>query len=89
MAPYLRAKAAADEALANSGVEYTIVRPGMLTDDPGTGRVEVRTDERRAEVPRDDVAATLAACLEEPNTIGKTFTLLGGEEEIAAALKTL
>ncbi|MGZ5420460.1 MAG: SDR family oxidoreductase [Solirubrobacterales bacterium] len=90
MAPYLRAKAAADQALSESGLDHTIVRPGRLTDGPGTGRIEVaETLGRRGQIPRDDVAATLVGCLEEPSTIGKTFEVLSGEGEIAAALKSL
>jgi uncharacterized protein YbjT (DUF2867 family) len=89
-AVYLQAKAAADEALASSGLEYTIVRPGGLTDEPGTGRIEVAEHlERRGEIPRDDVAATLLAALDEPMTIGVTFEVLSGERGIAAALRAL
>jgi nucleoside-diphosphate-sugar epimerase len=89
-AVYLQAKAAADEALASSGLEFTIVRPGMLTDAPGSGRIEAAEDlGRRGEIPRDDVAATLVAALGEPATIGKTFEILGGEQEIAAALRSI
>jgi uncharacterized protein YbjT (DUF2867 family) len=89
-AVYLQAKAAADEALASSGLEFTIVRPGGLTDAPGSGRIEAAEDlGRRGEIPRDDVAATLAAALGEPATIGKTFEILGGEQEIAAALRSI
>jgi uncharacterized protein YbjT (DUF2867 family) len=89
-AVYLRAKAAADEALAASGLDHTIVRPGSLTDDDGTGRIEAATSlGRRGEIPRDDVAATLLAVLDEPATIGKTFEVLGGEDEIVAALRGL
>ena len=89
-AVYLRAKAAADEALAGSGLDYTIVRPGSLTNDPGH-----REDRRRRAPrpprsdPRDDVAATLVAVLDEPATIGKTFEILSGEKEIAEALRNL
>lgn len=90
MRPYLEAKAGADEALAAAGLEHTIVRPGMLTDDPGTGRVEVTTEPgRREPIPRDDVAATLLATLDEPITIGKTFEVFAGETEIAEALRGL
>ena len=90
MAPYLQAKALADGAAVESGLDYTIVRPGHLTDDSGTGRIEVAGQlARRGEIPRDDVAATLLAALDEPATIGKTFEVLSGEEEIAAALKRL
>jgi uncharacterized protein YbjT (DUF2867 family) len=87
---YLRAKAAADEALMASGLDYTIVRPGSLTDDPGAGRIDVATTlGRRGEIPRDDVAATLLAVLDEPSTVGKTFELFSGEQEIAPALRNL
>lgn len=90
MRPYLEAKAAADEALVASGLEYTVVRPGRLTDDPGTGRVQVATDVgQRGEIPRDDVAATLLGTLDEPATIGKTFELFSGDDEIAEALGRL
>lgn len=89
-AVYLRAKAAADEALVASGLEHTIVRPGSLTDDPGTGRIEAAESlGRRGGIPRDDVAATLLAVLDEPSTVGRTFEILSGEEEIAAALRNL
>jgi uncharacterized protein YbjT (DUF2867 family) len=87
---YLQAKAAADEALASSGLDFTIVRPGMLTDDPGSGRIEAAEHlGRRGQIPRDDVAATLVAALGEPATIGKTFEILSGEQEIAAALRSI
>jgi uncharacterized protein YbjT (DUF2867 family) len=90
MAPYLQAKARADEAVATSGLEYTIVRPGSLTNDPGTGRIEAAEHlGRRGRISRDDVAATLLAVLDEPATVGKTFELLSGEDEIAAALRKL
>src|SRR5918994_1600841 len=60
MRPYLEAKADADDAVAESGLDFTIVRPGMLTDDPGTGKVDVSTEfGRRGPIPRDDVAAVL------------------------------
>ncbi len=90
MGPYLRAKATADEALATSGLDYTIVRPGRLTDDEGTGLVDVAEDlDRFGEIPRDDVAATLVGVLDEPQTIRRTFELLSGEWEIAEALRRL
>ncbi len=67
MGPYYEAKLEADQALAASGLDYTIVRPGRLTDDPGTGLVEAAPRlERGGQIPRDDVAATLLACLDDP-----------------------
>jgi len=90
MRPYYEAKLEADQALEASGLDYTIVRPGRLTDDPGTGLIEAADElERSGEIPRDDVAATLAACLDEDNTIGKSFDLVGGETPIAEALAAL
>lgn len=90
MAPYLDAKAEADGELRASGLDYTIVKPGSLSDDPGTGLVSVGMPlERRGEVPRDDVAATLLAVLDEPRTAGLGFDLLGGETPVAEALASL
>jgi len=89
MRPYLEAKAEADAALAASGLDFTIVRPGPLTDDPGTGSVRVGEDVGRAAVTRDDVAAVLASVLDEPRTVGRTFVLVGGDTPIATALSQL
>ena len=90
MRPYLEAKAAADEALRDSGLDFTIVRPGSLEDDPGTGRVELSTDlGNRGPITRDDVAAVLMACLDTPETIGLTFEAFAGEQEIERAVRAL
>ena len=90
MRPYLEAKAEADGYLQASGLDYTIVRPGSLRDDPGTGRVRVSTDlGGRGPVPRDDVAAVLAAVLAADATIGVTFELFAGDTPIAEALAGL
>jgi uncharacterized protein YbjT (DUF2867 family) len=89
MRPYLEAKAGADAALVSSGLDYTIVRPGPLTNDPGTSRVTVGDDVGRAEVTRDDVAAVIVGVLDEPRTVGKTFVLVGGETPIPSALAQL
>lgn len=90
MRPYLEAKAEADWALAKSGLDHTIVRPGRLTDDPGTGRIDAGPDlGRHDEITRDDVAAVLLATLSADNTIGKTFQVLGGETPIEEAVRAL
>ncbi|HKZ13716.1 MAG TPA: SDR family oxidoreductase [Solirubrobacterales bacterium] len=86
---YLRAKAGADAALRASGLDYTIVRPGGLTDGPGTGLVSIAERLDRGQVPRADVAAVFIACLDVPGTIGKSFDLIGGETPIAEALAAL
>jgi uncharacterized protein YbjT (DUF2867 family) len=89
MRPYLQAKADADAALAASGLDFTIVRPGRLTNEPGTGRVAVGERLERADVTRDDVAAVLVAALDEPRTVGRTFVLVNGDLPIAQALSQL
>jgi uncharacterized protein YbjT (DUF2867 family) len=89
MRPYLEAKAAADAAVSASDRDWTIVRPGALTDDPGTGLVSVSEEERRGSVTRDDVAAVLVGCLDDPHTVHKTFVLLQGDTPIAEALASL
>lgn len=89
MRPYLEAKADADAAVAESDLDWTIVRPGMLTDDPGTGLVAVGPALDRGPITRDDVAAVLAACLDTPSTIGQTFVLVQGDLPIADALAVL
>lgn len=90
MRPYLRAKAAADEALRASGLDFTIVRPGSLSDDPGTGRVDLSAElGRRGPIARDDVAAVLAACLGAPETIGLAFEAFAGEHDVELAVRSL
>ena len=89
MRPYYEAKAGADERLMESGLDYTIVRPGGLTDDPGTGRVRVGTELERGQVPREDVAAVVLAVLETPSSIGKTFELVSGDTPIEEAVRGL
>ena len=89
MRPYLMAKAGADEALRDSGLAYTIVRPGRLTDDPATGRVTVGERLERGEVTRADVAGVLVACLGLPETVDRTFDLVAGETPIREALLSL
>ena len=90
MRPYLEAKAEADRRLADSGLDFTIVRPGRLTNDAGTGLVRL-TDEMsvRGEVPREDVARVLAVALGDPGTIRKTFVVVGGDTPVDEAVAAL
>ncbi|TMK68326.1 MAG: SDR family oxidoreductase [Actinobacteria bacterium] len=85
-AVYLRAKARADEELQRSGLDWTVVRPGRLTDDVGTGQVHTAERLQRGDISRDDVAATLLAVLDEPATIGTTFDLVAGDVPIRDAV---
>jgi nucleoside-diphosphate-sugar epimerase len=86
---YLRAKGAADQALEASGLEYTVVRPGGLTDDPPTNRVELGSGFDAGNIPRADVAAVLHACLFLPHTIDWTFDVVSGKIPIDEALASL
>jgi uncharacterized protein YbjT (DUF2867 family) len=83
---YLRAKAEADRALMDSDRDWTIVRPGMLTDDAGTGRVRVQEEPIRAEVPRDDVAGVLAAVVDESRAVSRVLYVVGGDDPIQDAV---
>ncbi|WP_416434303.1 SDR family oxidoreductase [Priestia megaterium] len=86
---YLRAKAIADEYLKQSNLQYTIVRPGTLSNDQATGKIDINNDieDKSQTIPRADVAAVLVECLNEEATIGKTFEMLAGETEIEQAIK--
>ncbi len=85
---YLRAKQAADDDLRARDLEWTVVRPGRLTDDVPTGRVQLGDLERGA-VTRGDVAHVLAETLEADNTIGTTFDVLNGETPVKKAVSEL
>jgi uncharacterized protein YbjT (DUF2867 family) len=87
MSVYLRAKAQADDALAASELDWTILRPGALTNDPGAGRVRIDRDAFRGQVPRADVAAVIEAVLHEPRTIRTILYVNGGDEQVADALE--
>jgi uncharacterized protein YbjT (DUF2867 family) len=91
-AAYLRAKAAAEEDLRARDLEWTVLRPGRLTDEPGTGRVSLGAKAARGAVTRDDVAAVLVTLLDTPPTAGLTLELVGGdtpvEEAVAATVGT-
>ncbi|MCC3769871.1 NAD(P)H-binding protein [Streptomyces sp. UNOC14_S4] len=89
-AAYLRAKGAADaDVRARAGLDWTILRPGALTDDPGTGRVALGESTGRGAVTRDDVAAVLAALLDEPGTAGRTLELIEGDTPVTEAVKSV
>lgn len=85
-AAYVVAKRDADEALRGSGLDWTIIRPGALTDADGTGRVTLAEHVERGEVPRADVAAVLAAVLHEPSTVGRQWELVAGDTPVAEAV---
>jgi nucleoside-diphosphate-sugar epimerase len=86
---YLRAKAEADAAVTASDRAWVIVRPGPLTNDPGTGHVRLETEPFRDDVTRDDVAAVLAALIIDPRLDGTVLYLGGGDVPIEQALSAL
>lgn len=86
---YLRAKAAADEDLRGRDLDWTIIRPGRLTDEPGTGLVELGDGAGYGEIPRDDVATLVHGALREPSTVGKQFAAVGGDTPVGSALAGL
>jgi uncharacterized protein YbjT (DUF2867 family) len=95
MAAYLAAKHAADRVLAASTLDWSIVRPGGLTHDEGTGRVRTAQPTFAADelgdrtIARADVAAVMAACLTRDAAIGATFELLTGDTPIEDAVDGL
>jgi uncharacterized protein YbjT (DUF2867 family) len=84
---YLRAKGAADDNVrARAALDSTIVRPGLLTNDPGTGRVQIAADTGRGSIPRADVAAVMLAVLDTEGSAGKTFEVIAGDTPISDAV---
>jgi uncharacterized protein YbjT (DUF2867 family) len=86
---YVAAKRDADVALRASGLDWTIVRPGGLTDGPATGSVRMADRLPRGEISRRDVAAVIVAVLEDDSTIGAQFEVTAGEQTISDAIASL
>ncbi len=86
---YLRAKQRADADLMASDLAWTIVRPGGLTDEPGTGHVEVARSVPRGRIPREDVASLLHAVLADPETVGVCVEAVSGSTPIPEAVASL
>jgi nucleoside-diphosphate-sugar epimerase len=84
---YLRAKAEADAAVQASETDWTILRPGRLTDDPGRGRVRISREPVRGEIPREDVAAVLDELLAIGRPSRAILYVNGGEDPIDRALE--
>jgi nucleoside-diphosphate-sugar epimerase len=83
---YLRAKLAAEDDLRRRELRWTVLRPGRLTDDPGTGLVGLAEQVPRAAVPRDDVAAVLAELVEQEAAVERVLELTGGDVPVAEAV---
>lgn len=84
--PYAQAKSAADAHLALTPLAWTILRPSTLTENETTGRISVGTDQNAGSVSRGNVAATIAAVVAEPKTVGKIYEFNDGDLPIADAL---
>ncbi|MEH7383738.1 SDR family oxidoreductase [Bacillus sp. JJ1533] len=87
--PYYVAKHYADRLLVQSDLIYTIVRPGGLLNEEGTGKIAIGENLTRATIPRADVAKVIVTSLTEERTYRKSFDLVSGDEPIADALKKL
>ena len=89
-AAYIAAKTAAEADLRARDLDWTIVRPGGLTDAPATGRIRLAPPQvPRGTVPRADVAAVIAALLDNPGTRHQTLELVGGDSPVAAAVHSI
>ncbi|MGW1340638.1 SDR family oxidoreductase [Kribbella sp. NPDC002412] len=86
---YLKAKWAAEQDLRRRDLDWTILRPGSLTDDPGTGLVRLEDKTGNGRISRDDVALVLAGLCDTPAAIGRTLELVAGQTPAAEALKNL
>lgn len=83
---YVQAKRDADTAVRDSDLDWTILRPGGLTDEAGTGSVALAETLERGQVPRADVAAVVVACLHDDRTIGRQWELVGGDHAVETAI---
>jgi uncharacterized protein YbjT (DUF2867 family) len=83
---YVEAKRDADIALRDSDLDWTIIRPGGLTDEAPIGQIRLAEKVERAQIPRADVAALIAAALDSPATIGHQWEVVSGDDSIADAI---
>lgn len=89
-AAYITAKTAAEDDLRSRDLDWTILRPGGLTDAPATGRIRLASPPVPAgSIPRADVAAVIAALLDEPGTRQQTLELVAGDSPVAAAVRSI
>ncbi|MBM4761779.1 SDR family oxidoreductase [Bacillus sp. B15-48] len=88
-APYVAVKHYADEWLKSTDLDYTIIHPGVLTNESGAGLINAAFEVPRGEVPREDVASVIIACLENVATIGKEFQVVTGTKPIKDAIQSI
>ncbi|WP_339216461.1 SDR family oxidoreductase [Ornithinibacillus sp. FSL M8-0202] len=87
--PYMVAKHYADRMLVASDLNYTILGPGLLLNEPGTGKIAVGEEIQKTSIPREDVARTVVAALDEEKTYRKTLEIMSGDTPVEDALKRL
>ncbi|MBC5638111.1 SDR family oxidoreductase [Ornithinibacillus sp. BX22] len=87
--PYMVAKHYADRMLVASDLNYTILGPGLLLNEPGTGKIAVGEEIQKTSIPREDVARTVVAALDEEKTYRKTLEIMSGHTPVEDALKRL
>jgi uncharacterized protein YbjT (DUF2867 family) len=88
-AAYLRAKTEAEDDLRRRDLDWTVLRPGGLTNAPGTGRVRLAASVPRGQISRDDVAAVIVGLLRDARGVGQTLELVAGDTPIEQALEQL
>lgn len=87
---YLEAKHKADEHLKKSGLNYSIIRPGSLTNDDGTGKIKAKEKlSGRGRISREDVAHVIISALDHVNTHNQVIEILEGDQSLQEALGTL
>lgn len=87
---YTTAKTYADEWLkSRTNLDWTIVHPGILRDEPGSGKITTEPQAEIIDVARQNVAQTLLAVLENDNTIGKEFEVVDGDTDVTTAVQNL
>lgn len=86
---YMAAKHYADRFLLESKLKYTIIRPGKLENEAGTGKVQAGNLQEYGAIAREDVARTVIACLKNKNTENQSFDLIAGEQSVRDAIKNL
>ena len=86
---YMTAKHHADKILEQSGLTYTIIRPGGLLNEPSIGKINAAENIKTGSIPREDVAKTIFESLAEEHTFNRSFDLISGETEVSDALKSI
>jgi len=85
----LKVKAVSDAHVQQSGLDFTIVRPGGLSNGPGSGQISLGRQVQGGQIPREDVARVVVACLSEPGSFGQTFEIVGGQTPVGEAVASL